>query len=95
MNKFKDNLQRLVKEEGITMPQLGRATKITPQTLNNWVAGQEPRSLEKVKMVADYFEISMDELCFNQKKEVTKKITDYDDEINAGVFEVVLRRIKK
>jgi transcriptional regulator with XRE-family HTH domain len=95
MNNFKDNLQRLVKEEGMTMAQLGRAIKIAPQTLNNWVAGQEPRSLEKVKRVADYFEISMDELCFNQNIKVKSKITDYDDEINAGVFEVVLRRIKK
>lgn len=94
MNKFKENLKRLVKKEGITMAQLSRATKIAPQTLNNWVAGQEPRSLEKLKRVSDYFGITLDELCFDQKRKLPQEIQDYDEEINAGVFEVVLRRVK-
>ncbi|MCT4642491.1 MAG: helix-turn-helix domain-containing protein [Bacteriovoracaceae bacterium] len=95
MNTFKDNLKHLVKNEGITMAQLARATKIAPQTINNWVAGQEPRSFNQVKKIADYFEITLDELCFGVKEEGIEKIQEYTEEINAGIFEVVLRRIKK
>lgn len=47
------------------MAQLSRATGIPPQNLNNWVSGQEPRGLDKLKKVADYFEISLDDLYFD------------------------------
>ena len=57
------------------MAQLSRATEIAPQTLNNWVAGQEQKNLSQIKRVAD--------------------IQNFNDEINAGVFEVVLRRVRK
>jgi len=97
MNILKQNLKQLVKDFDITMAQLARETKIPPQTLNNWLTGVEPRSLSQVKRVADYFDISVDELCFGAKTKLedSNSFQSYSDEINAGVFEVVLRRIKK
>lgn len=94
-------LKRILKENDITVAQLSRATKIPPQTLNNWLSGQEPRKLSQVKTVAEYFEMSLDELLYGDtlisQKNITSKnpLNDFSDEINAGVFEVVLRRIKK
>lgn len=63
MNKFKDNLKRLVKADDIT----ARATKIAPQIFNNWLSGQKPRSLNNVKEIAGYFSITIDELSFGGK----------------------------
>lgn len=76
------------------MAGLARATGIAPQTLNNWRAGQEPRSISQLKRVADYFEVSLDYLCFGKESMKKEIIEDFSDEINAGVFEVVLRRVK-
>ena len=88
-------LKALLKEEGITIAQLSKKTKVPTQTIHNWLSGMEPRSLKQVRKIADYFEVSIDYLCFGIKTEKTKPFENYSDEINAGIFEVVLRRIKK
>ena len=99
MSILKGNLKQLAKDFDISMAQLSRETDVPPQTLNNWLAGAEPRSLTQVKKVADFFNITVDEFCFSNNKKSNNSRTDlinnYKDEINAGVFEVVLRRIRK
>lgn len=91
--ELKKVLKELLHKNDLSVAQLARATGVARQTIDNWIAGQEPRSLTQVKKVADYFGVQVDYLCFGQTKE--KTIREFEDEINAGVFEVVLRRIKK
>lgn len=94
--KIKTILKKLLHENDFTAAQLARATKIPPQTINNWLSGQEPRNLSQIKAVADYFEISVDYLVYGQSEPKSKVLIEkFEEEINAGVFEVVLRRIKK
>jgi transcriptional regulator with XRE-family HTH domain len=99
--RLKDNLRDLIKSNGITVAHLSRATKTPLQTLHGWLSGVEPRGLKQVKIVAEYFGQSIDDLCFEspvskKKKESKKnKFEEFSDEINAGTFEVVLRRVKK
>lgn len=94
-NSLRSNLKKLLYEKDMTVAQLSRATKIPPQTLNNWLSGQEPRKVDQLKVVSNYFKISLDELLFGESKILASPITEYSDEINAGVYEVVLRKIKK
>lgn len=94
--KIKTVLKKLLYEHDLTAAQLARATKIPPQTINNWLSGQEPRSLNQLKAVADYFKVTVDFLVYGSKEEKGQQsFQDYEDEINAGTFEVVLRRVKK
>lgn len=90
-------LRRLLIENDMTAAQLARATGIAPQTINNWLGGQEPRKLNQLKKVADYFEITLDELVYgaSSKAKEQELLIEYADEINAGTFEVVLRKVKK
>lgn len=90
-------LKKLIKERGTTIAHLSRATSVPLQTLHGWLNGSEPKSLRQVKLIADYFEVDLDYLCFGIKPNTKTKgpIEDFRDEINAGVFEVVLRRVKK
>lgn len=54
------------------------------------------QSLRQVKVVADYLNVDLDYLCFGIKPlQVANQLTEHKDEINAGIFEVVLRRVKK
>lgn len=92
---IKTTLKRLIADSGITVTHLSRATKIPTQTIHNWLAGAEPKSLAQLKKVADYFEVSLDYLCFGIKPKPQKILNEYENEINAGVFEVVLRKIQK
>ena len=89
------NLKRKLKEQDMTVAQLSRATKVPSQTLNNWLAGLEPRSMTQVKAIALFFNVSLDELAYGEiKVKDHNKLEQYSDEIYAGVFEVVLRRKK-
>ena len=93
--KIKTILKKLLYEHDLAAAQLARATKIAPQTINNWLSGQEPRSLGQLKAVADYFDVSVDYLVYGKEEKKNEVIEDYKEEINAGLFEVVLRRVKK
>lgn len=95
--KLKHILKKLIHERGITITHLARESGVAQQTLHNWMSGTEPRSLTQVKRVADYFEVSVDYICFgiNEEKLTKPDVQQYWEEINAGVFEVVLRRVKK
>ena len=94
--ELKSILKKTVNEKGISIAHLSRATKVPLQTLHGWLQGSEPKSIRQVKMVADYLEVDLDYLCFgNKPKSVHNQIDIYKDEINAGVFEVVLRRVKR
>ncbi len=87
------NLKRILREKDMTTAQLSRATKIPPQTINNWLAGSEPRSIKQLKVVAEYLKISLDELSYGEKTNTSKhKLKEYEEEIFAGVFEVILRK---
>lgn len=93
--KIKTILKKLLQEHDVTAAQLARACKIPPQTINNWLSGQEPRSLKQIRVVADYFGISVDFLVYGKEENKKEVIKEYSEEINAGIFEVVLRRIRK
>lgn len=93
---LKSVLKSLIKSRGITIAHLSRATKVPLQTLHGWLNGSEPKSLRQVKSVADYLEVDLDYLCFGiRPTDQTNKMEMLKDEINAGIFEVVLRRVKK
>lgn len=94
--KLKSVLKKLLQDKNISAAKLARETKVPPQTLNNWLSGQEPRNLNHVKTVADYFKTTVDYLVYETKGSVVKdEMEEHKEEINAGVFEVVLRRVKK
>ncbi len=91
---LKTILKKLISDKGITITALSRATKVPLQTLHGWLQGSEPKSLKQVKKVADHFEVDLDYLCFGIEQNA-KNFEDFRNEINAGTFEVVLRRVKK
>lgn len=92
------NLKNLLEKRGMTASQLSRATKVPNSTIQNWLTGLEPRNLIQLKKVAEYFDVSVDLLIYGNKKIKEREqsaISEYADEINAGVFEVILRKVKK
>lgn len=92
--ELKKILNDLLHENDINVAQLSRATKIPRQTLDNWLSGQEPRSLSQVRTIADYFSVTVDFLCFGTVPVPRRTINDCEDEIFAGNFDVILRKAK-
>lgn len=94
--ELKIYLKQLIDSKGISVSRLAKATGVPNTTIANWLAGQAPKNIEQVKKVADYFGISIDELVFGNKsiekfKSILREFTE--DEIYAGQYEVVLKRI--
>lgn len=84
----------------VTLSALSRATGVPKQTIHNWLCGTEPKTLDHVRAVAKYFGLGIEELCYgdmekSSKKNLANPFEEHEDEIRAGIFEVVLRRIKK
>jgi len=92
--KLKDQLKTLIEGERLTISRLSKETKVPVQTLHNWLSGMEPRSLKQVRKVADYFEVSIDYLCFAIEPKPKESLGDFEEEIFAGKFDVILRRAK-
>lgn len=97
-------LRARLKQAGIGVPTLAKRSKIPRQTISNWLAGQKPKNIEHVKAVADYFSMTVDELCFGveaglpgarARARSATKLEEHLDDIRAGVFEVVLRRVDR
>lgn len=92
-------LEQLLKTHDLNVSQLSRKTGISAKTLHNWINGQEPRSFNQVHKVANYFGVSIDYICGFDPVEIKKNIDPLksymEEEIYAGKFEVILRRIKR
>lgn len=89
---LKVQLKNLISEREITVAKLAKATGISRKTIYHYLAGRSPRNLLHIKLICNYFKISADYLLFGQE---SKGFEKYQDEIAAGVYEVILRPVKK
>jgi predicted transcriptional regulator len=59
------NLRILINERGMTVVALSRKTGVPLQTFHGWLAGVEPRSIRQIKLISRYYDLSLDDFCFN------------------------------
>lgn len=71
---LRHNLKNLLETERITMADLSRQTGIAKQVLSDWIAGTHPRNIAQVKLVAQFFDVSIDDLCFDVRERRGAKI---------------------
>lgn len=86
-----------MKLHDLTLAKLSKATGVPKQTIHNWLTGTEPKNLGHLKKVSSYFDLTIEELCYGEgpKQKGVESLSKYQDEIYAGIFEVVLRRVKR
>lgn len=94
---LKVTLKHLMKCNSLTLASLSKSTGVPKQTLHNWLTGMEPKNLGHLKSVSSHFGLTIEELCFGElpsfKTDV--RLDQFQNEIFAGVFEVVLRRVDR
>lgn len=90
--KLKIVLLRLMKEQNLSQAMLARLTGVPPQTINNWLNGQEPRNLTHLKKVSDHLHVSLDYLLFdvNFKDQTSWFYSSNDFDIE--VKELIIKR---
>ena len=62
------NLEKYLKEANITLNEFSKRISLSPSTIHGWLNGVPPKNLNDLKKVADYFNITLDELCFGEVK---------------------------
>ncbi len=67
--EFEKKLFELRKQKGISQEELADKLNISRQTLSKWESGNSTPDMEKLILLSDYFEISLDELVFGNKLE--------------------------
>ena len=72
---FKDNLISLRKMNHLSQEELAEKLGISRQTLSKYETGESVPDIEKCKVIADYFEVSMDDLVnFNEKETLFRSL---------------------
>ncbi|MCB9094710.1 MAG: helix-turn-helix transcriptional regulator [Halobacteriovoraceae bacterium] len=90
--KLSKNLSFYLESTKTNTSELAKATGIPVSTLHGWLNGVDPKNLTQLKKVAQFFQLTIDELCFNEEQ-ANIVFKNYANEINAGLFEVVLKRV--
>lgn len=95
-------LKFYMKKRGIAAHQLAKDLCIPKSTIADWLLGSVPRDLIKLKKTAQYFNIGLDHLLFGTgdlngeaDKEHGNLVETHRLDIQAGLYEVVLRPIRK
>lgn len=87
-------LKNLLAARGMTASQLARACNIPKQTICDWMSGVTPRNLGNLKLIADFFSLTIDELCFGEpKKPKRPKMRGFLRVAGLGVFDVEFRSV--
>ncbi len=83
MMTFSDKLKALRKEKGISQEDLAEVLHVTRQSVSKWETGVGYPDIEKIKMLSDYYRVSLDELLDHDstnKKEMIEEEEEEEDE---------------
>ena len=70
--------ERLLKERGVSVADVCRATGIRQSTLSNWKKRDNKLSAKNTELIADYFGVSVDYLMGRPKKAIIIHRPDYE-----------------
>lgn len=60
--KFNEKLLSLKKMKGLSQEELGMELQVSRQTVSKWEAGQSYPDFQRLVMLSDYFDLSLDKL---------------------------------
>ena len=66
---FQDNLLQMRKMKGFTQEEIAEKVGVTRQAVAKWEAGETVPDLDKCKMLAEIFEVSLDNLANYEPEE--------------------------
>ena len=70
--EFGNKLYELRKEKGLSQEELASHLEVTRQTVSKWELGESTPDLDKLVLLAELFEISLDELVLGKVPVTTK-----------------------
>ncbi len=94
MKPLKDNLNKLLKDTGLSLTDLSKKAKVPKTNIHSWTTGTNPQ-LDQLKRVADALKVSIHELAFGAADPYEAKSEEILKELFTGDVRVTLHRIER
>ena len=91
--KFNEKILDLRKKKLLSQEELGRELNVSRQTISKWESGQSYPDFEKLVLLSDFFELTLDELMKDIDVQDIKEKNHKS--IDISYFESVLKAIIK
>ena len=79
--------EKLLKQCGVRVYEVAKATGIAPSMFTDWKKGRYQPKAEKLKKIADYFDVSVDYLMTGESQEQDYYMDDEAKELAQFLFE--------
>lgn len=79
--------EKLLKQSGVRVYEVAKATGIAPSMFTDWKKGRSQPKSEKLKKIADYFDVSVDYLMTGESQEQDYYMDDEAKELAQFLFE--------
>jgi len=86
-----DNLIKLRKSRDLTQAQLADILKFSDKSISKWETGMSYPSIDTLAEIADFYKISLDDLCLRPIEE--EKVTKFTQEMNTKKFFIMFLSI--
>ncbi|HJB35299.1 MAG TPA: helix-turn-helix domain-containing protein, partial [Candidatus Blautia merdipullorum] len=81
--KFNEKLLSIRKKKGLSQEQLGMELQVSRQTISKWEAGQSYPDFQRLVMLSDYFDMTLDELVKDIDVQDVREKSLTDEKVNS------------
>ena len=81
--KFNEKLLSIRKKKGLSQEQLGMDLQVSRQTISKWEAGQSYPDFQRLVMLSDYFDMTLDELVKDIDVQDVREKSLTDEKVNS------------
>lgn len=94
MKTLKDNLNKILKRQNMSLSELAKKSKVPKSNLHSWTTGANPQ-LDQLKRVSDILQVPLHELAFGEADPYEVASEEILKEIFTGDVRVTLHRIER
>ena len=81
--KFNEKLLCIRKKKGLSQEELGMELQVSRQTISKWEAGQSYPDFQRLVMLSDYFDMTLDELVKDIDVQDVREKSLTDEKVNS------------
>lgn len=100
MSKFANTLKKLMSEKKLSIAEVSRETEIPSSTLSEWCNGREPLFSDNLIKLANYFNVTLEQLLTGNNKEaqlisdiISDSVPSFT-QIHKGIYRITVEKQK-
>lgn len=86
--KFNEKLMSIRKIKGLSQEELGMELQVSRQTISKWESGQSYPDFQRLVMLSDYFDMTLDELVKDIDVQDVRDRNLIDEKVTSIYFDV-------